>query len=51
MYKLTGMKMHNMQKCTRTEDQKMLSGIWGLPEVYHVVHKGYKIVKIHKVWL
>ena len=44
--------MHNMQKCTRTEDQKMLSGIWGgLPEVYHAVHKGYKIVKIHKVWL
>ena len=21
--------MHNMQKCTHTEDQKMLSGIWG----------------------
>lgn len=21
--------MHNMQKCTHTEDQKMLRGIWG----------------------
>ena len=29
VYKLTRMKMHNMQKCTHTEDQKMLSGIWG----------------------
>lgn len=50
MYKLIGMKMYNMQKCMCIEDQKMFSGIWGLLEVYYVVYKGYKIVKIYKVW-
>lgn len=43
-------EIFNQQKCSHSDDERMLSGTWVVSEVQKAIQLNYKLIRIHEIW-